>query len=190
MGILSRTLWISREHANGAILWRDNLDFTHKRRRIIARNNERNSMELCTTEFSVARATELYDRLEAKRREYLIRIKGSESSWDDSWYEQDLLARHDEDPNFRLRYYKFVLISILVIACQKHPQKIQRSDSDVDDIVSARCIGVDLSHALCRNLDIETFNEACEVISNYLTGVLNLESSGMIPTEPKNSAAT
>lgn len=145
-------------------------------------------MELCTTEFSVARAIELSDLLEKKRHEYLVRIKGSESAWDDSWYEHDLLARHDEDPDFRLRYYKFVLISILVIACQKYPMKKQADDPDVDDIVSARCVGVDLSHALCRNLDVETFNEACEVISNYLTSVLSLESSRMILTEPQSSS--
>ncbi|MEK7641749.1 MAG: hypothetical protein AAB365_02025 [Patescibacteria group bacterium] len=141
-------------------------------------------MEISTIEFPVAKALELSDQIEVKQKEYLARIKGQGSAWDPSWYTMDLLARHDHDPEFRLRYYKFVLISMLVMACQKYPMKIKAGDDDVDDFVSARCIGVDLSHALCRNLDIETFNEACEVIMDYLTGVLEFGASGKIPTQP------
>ncbi|MEN9912834.1 MAG: hypothetical protein RLY66_242 [Candidatus Parcubacteria bacterium] len=145
-------------------------------------------MEICTTEFSVARAMELYDLLKEKQKEYFIRIKGTELSWDSSWRKIDLLARHDGDTDFRLLYYKFVIISILVMASEKYPQKVQEDDPYVEDVVGARLIGVDLSHALCRNLEIETFNRACNVISDYLSGKLELKSSGPIPTEPQNLA--
>ncbi|MBP6858261.1 MAG: hypothetical protein KBC33_00300 [Candidatus Pacebacteria bacterium] len=145
-------------------------------------------MEISTTEFSVARAMELYDLLKEKQNEYLIRIKGLEFSWDNSWYEMDLLARYDEDPDFKLLYYKFVIVSVLVMACEKYPQKVREKDPHVEDVVSARYVGVDLSHALCRSLNVKVFNNACDVISDYLSGKLVLQSSGPIPTEPQNLA--
>lgn len=138
-------------------------------------------MDLCALEIPLAQARKLQKQLEEKRADYFSRIRGSNGSWDQSWSTRDLLKRHDDDIEFRLRYYKFVLISIVLIACEKAARKELRSDDGFDGTVNTKCVGTDLSMSLDRNVDTETFNVACEVINDYVTGVRPLSETQSIP---------
>lgn len=125
-------------------------------------------MPLRRLEFSLALATGMIDGLRTKRDEYLARIKGPDNTWDSSWKTRDLLTRHDSDADFRLDYYKLVLICTVIMACEKNADRVKRNETDLETTISTWYIGFDLTGTLGRPVHPEEFNTACDVIGGYI----------------------
>lgn len=121
-------------------------------------------------EFPIPQDVGLHDRLEAKKQEYWRRIEtpNLESGWS-SWGQCDLIRRHDTDENFRLLYYKFVIISNVLLASEKFEREKKAGDNNLPDSIEGRLIRIALATSLNRQIDTKAFETACEVIHDYLT---------------------
>ncbi|MEK7609701.1 MAG: hypothetical protein AAB470_01090 [Patescibacteria group bacterium] len=125
--------------------------------------------DLKNREFLLPIPRELKIKLENKRKEYLEWIGQPNCAWV-SWQQSDLICRHNSDPDFRLLYYKFVIISTVLIANEKYEVRKSAGTNSMPNTVDSRLIGFDLSRSLGRAVVSEEFESACEVIDNYVTG--------------------
>ncbi len=122
-------------------------------------------------EFRLPQDVGLQRRLEEKRKEYWERmeIPDPKSGWS-SWQECDLIRRHDSDPRFRLLYYKLVVLTNILMACEKHTELQKRTGGNgLPEMIESRLIQIDLALSINRQIDVIEFNTACEVIHNYIT---------------------
>lgn len=128
-------------------------------------------------EFPLPRDVGLRSKLEEKRKEYWQRIDAPDPAttlkrW--PWHECDLIRRYEMDESFRLLYYKFVVLTDVLMACEKHDQHKAAGQNGLPETIDGKLIGIDLATALARPLYPDEFNAACQVISNYLTGTESL----------------
>ncbi|GEM_PF-3972243 len=122
-------------------------------------------------EFQLPQDVGLQRRLEEKRKEYWERLvaPNPQSGWS-SWQQCDLIRRHDSDPRFRLLYYKLVVLTNILMACEKHTELQKRTGGNgLPEAIESRVIGAGLSESFGRPITSDEFESACEVIHNYLT---------------------
>ena len=122
-------------------------------------------------EFTLPESVEFKNKLEDKRIEYRNRIEAPdlETHWS-SFQSCDLIQRHDLHESFRLLYYKYVILSDILLAYEKRELAKKAGTNGLPDKLEARFIGIDIATSLARPIDPEQFEYACKVISDYLTG--------------------
>lgn len=120
-------------------------------------------------EFQLPHDVGVQKKLEEKRKEYWNRMKtpDPQSGWT-SWQQCDLTCRHDSDPGFRLLYYKFIIITDICLACEKHESRKKAGNNGLPDTIEGRMVEMELSSSLGRTVVSDEFDSACEVIHGYL----------------------
>lgn len=123
-------------------------------------------------EFSLPQDVGLRNKLEEKKKEYFARMgtPDSQTGWS-CWEQCDLTRRHDVDPGFRLLYYKLIVLSDILMACDKHTELQRRTGHNgLPDTIESRMIRFGIAESLNRQVDSVAFEAACKVIHDYIVG--------------------
>ncbi len=79
------------------------------------------------------------------------------------------MERHEKDREFRFMYYKFVVLCDLILAAEKYARNKKMGDEELPDSISIHFLACDLSTALCGHLERSLFDQAADVIKDFLS---------------------
>ena len=123
--------------------------------------------------FLPSRVTERRASLEAKRLEYWAKMKDPEAPWS---HIRDLYEKHHESEDYRFLYYKFYVLSQVMLAAVKAHTLATREEMPLDSYtLTAQDLAPDLKEMFGSKFDEDSFTQASDIIFEKVMGDIPAE---------------